>query len=148
MLTTGPIAKYFLLTKATQAVRKLVSYYNSELAPLGITAPQMIALGVLCFKENLSLGEFASQMKIRKATAVSMIKRLEALGLVTKEAHPSDARLNVLKITDKTRVLIPKIHEKVAELEDTIEAQVGTSSLERIVKDLSMLLDVEFDGEN
>ena len=75
-------------------MRKLVSYYNYELSPLGITAPQMIALGVLCFQEDLSLGEFAGQMKIRKVTAVSMIKRLEAMGFVTKEAHPQDARLN------------------------------------------------------
>ncbi len=145
MLTTDSTAKYFLLTKATQAVRKLVSYYNSELSSLGITAPQMIALGVLCFQEDLSLGEFAFQMKIRKATAVSMIKRLEAMGLVTKDPHPKDARLNVLKITEKTRELIPKIHQKVAELENTIEEQVGASSLERIVSDLSVLLDVEFE---
>lgn len=143
MLTTNPTAKYFLLTTATQAVRKLVSYYNNELSPLGITAQQMIALGVLCFQEDLSLGEFAEQMKIRKATAVSMIKRLEAMGFVTREVHPYDARLNVLKITEKTREIIPKIHQKVAELENTIEAQVGASSLERIVKDLSLLLDVE-----
>jgi DNA-binding MarR family transcriptional regulator len=143
MLTTNPTAKYFLLTTATQAVRKLVSYYNNELSPLGITAQQMIALGVLCFQEDLSLGEFAEEMKIRKATAVSMIKRLEAMGFVTREVHPHDARLNVLKITEKTREIIPKIHQKVAELENTIEAQVGASSLERIVKDLSLLLDVE-----
>lgn len=105
----------------------------------------MIALGVLCFQEDLSLGEFACQMKIRKATAVSMIKRLEAMGLVTKEAHPEDARLNVLKITEKSRDLIPKIHQKVAELEKAIEAQVGAPSLERIVQDLSMLSDVKFE---
>jgi DNA-binding MarR family transcriptional regulator len=103
----------------------------------------MVALGILCFQENLSLGEFADQMKIRKATAVSMIKRLEAMGLVTKEAHPEDARLNVLKITDKTRELIPKLHERAVELENTIEEQIGAPDLKRLVEDLSMLLSVE-----
>jgi len=136
-------AKYFLLTLSTQTVRKLLAYYNRELASLGITAQQMIALGILCFQEDLSLGEFAEQMKIRKATAVSMIKRLEAMGLVTKEIHPQDARLNVLKITDKTRELIPKLHEKAMELENTIEAQIGAPRLKRLVEDLSMLLRVE-----
>ena len=136
-------AKYFLLTLSTQTVRKLLAYYNRELASLGITAQQMIALGVLCFQENLSLGEFAEQMKIRKATAVSMIQRLEAMGLVTKEAHPQDARLNVLKITDKTRELIPKLHERAVELEITIEEQIGAPGLKRLVEDLSRLLSVE-----
>ncbi|MBW1902929.1 MAG: MarR family transcriptional regulator [Deltaproteobacteria bacterium] len=120
-----------------------MAYYNRELASLGITAQQMIALGVLCFQENLSLGEFAEQMKIRKATAVSMIQRLEAMGLVTKEAHPQDARLNVLKITDKTRELIPRLHERAVELEITIEEQIGAPGLKRLVEDLSLLLSVE-----
>jgi DNA-binding MarR family transcriptional regulator len=136
-------AKYFLLTLSTQTVRKLLAYYNRELASLGITAQQMIALGVLCFQENLSLGEFAEQMKIRKATAVSMIKRLEAMGLVTREANPQDARLNVLKITDKTRELVPKLHERAIELESTIESQIGSPGLKRLVEDLSLLLSVE-----
>ena len=143
MLMDSTTAKYFLLTLSTQTARKLLAYYNRELASLGITAQQMVALGVLCFQENLSLGEFAEKMKIRKATAVSMIKRLEAMGLVTREAHPQDARLNVLKITDKTRELVPKLHERAVELEGTIEAQIGTPGLERLVEDLSLLLDVE-----
>ena len=143
MLSNNSTAKYFLLTLTAQTVRKLVAYYNRELGPLGITAQQMIALGVLCFQEDLSLGEFAGLMNIRKATAVAMIKRLEVMGLVTKEAHPQDARLNVLKITDKTRELIPQVHERVAELEQTIETQIGTQGLKRLVDDLSMLLSVE-----
>ncbi len=144
MLTKNTISKYFLLTLVSQTERKLVAYYNRELAPLGITAQQMIALGILCFNDDLSLGEFAAHMKVRKATAVSMIKRLEAMDLVSREAHPHDARLNVLKITDKTRELIPEIHKKVVELENTIRDQVGSSSLERMVADLFMLLNVKF----
>jgi len=143
MLTNISAAKYFLLTLATQTVRKLLAYYNRELASLGITAQQMIALGILCFQEDLSLGEFAKQMKIRKATAVTMIQRLEAMDLVTKEAHPQDARLNVLRITDKTRELIPKLHKKALELENAIEEQIGAPGLKQLVEDLSMFLEVE-----
>jgi len=143
MLTNSSAAKYFLLTLATQTVRKLLAYYNRELASLGITAQQMIALGILCFQEDLSLGEFAEQMKIRKATAVTMIQRLEAMDFVTKEAHPQDARLNVLRITDKTRELIPKLHKKALELENAIEEQIGAPGLKQLVEDLSMFLEVE-----
>ena len=145
MLTNDSMAKYFLLTQVTQVVGKLVAYYNRELEPLGITSQQMIALGVLCFQDDLSLGEFTNQLKIRKASAVSMINRLEAMGLVTKEPNPRDARLNLLKITEKTRDLIPQIHEKVSELEKTIEGQVGAARLEGMYMDLSMLLDVDFE---
>jgi len=145
MLTNIPTARYFLCTLTTQTARKLVAYYNRELSSLGLTAQQMIALGVLCFQEeDLSLGEFAERMNVSKASAATMIKRLEAMGLVTKESNSRDARLNVLKITDKTRELIPKLHEKVIELENAIESQVGSSNLKRIVDDLSMLMSIEF----
>lgn len=139
----GPTARYFLCTLATQLQRKLVAYYNRKLAPLGLTAQQLIAMGVLCFQEDLSLGEFADRVNVKKATAVSMINGLEAKGLVTRRPHPRDGRLNVLEITDKARELMPKIHEKMVEVENTIESQIGASNLERIVADIYLLLGVK-----
>jgi len=137
-------SKYFLCTQLTRAARKIVAYYNRELAPLGLTAQQLIALGILIFEEDLSLGEFAKRLKMGKAGAATMINRLEALGLVTKEPNPFDARLNVLKITDKTRELHPKIQKTVLDLENTIESQIGSSNLESFVAHLSTFLELEF----
>ncbi len=132
-----------ILTLATQVVRKLIANYNRELSQLEITTQQMIALRLLCLEEGLSLGEFAKKLKIRKSTAVSMIKRLEIMELVTKEPHPEDARLNVLKPTHKTHELMPKIREKIDGLENAIETHLGASSLEKLSTLLSMLLSVE-----
>ncbi len=137
-------SKYFLCTQLTRAARKIVAHYNRELAPLGLTAQQLIALGVLIFEENLSLGEFAKRLKMGKAGAATMINRLEALGLVTKEPNTVDARLNVLKITDKAREPHPKIQKTVLDLENTIESQIGSSDLEAFVAHLSAFLELEF----
>jgi len=137
-------SKYFLCTQLTRAARKIVAYYNRELAQLGLTAQQLIALGVLIFEENLSLGQFARRLKMGKAGAATMINRLEALGLVTKEPHPFDARLNVLKITDKARELHPKIQKTVLDLETTIEKQIGVSNLKQFVAQLSAFLELDF----
>jgi len=144
MQTDAPIAKYFLCTLITRGARKIVAYYNRELAPLGLTAQQLIALGVLSSEEEISLGVFAKRLKMGKAAAASMIKRLVSMGLVTKEPHPHDARLIVLKVTDKARELDPAIHEKVAELERTIESQVGAAELKKFIDQLSTLLELEF----
>ncbi len=144
MNTVKVDSKYFLCTQLTRASRKIVAYYNRELAPLGLTAQQLIALGILIFEEDLSLGEFAKRLKMGKAGAATMINRLEALGLVTKEPNPFDARLNVLKITDKVRELHPKIQKTVLDLENTIESQIGSSDLEAFVANLSTFLDLEF----
>ena len=53
--------KYFICSLATQAVRKMVAYYNRTLEPLGLTAQQVMALGVLWRSDGLSLGAFAKQ---------------------------------------------------------------------------------------
>jgi len=144
MHTVSSESKYFLCTQLTRASRKIVAYYNRELAPLGLTAQQLIALGVLISNENLSLGQFARRLKMGKAGAATMINRLEGLGLVTKEAHPFDARLNVLKLTHSARELHPEIQKTVLDLENTIESQIGVSDLHEFVNHLSSFLELEF----
>jgi len=144
MHTVSSESKYFLCTQLTRASRKIVAYYNHELASLGLTAQQLIALGVLISEEKLSLGQFARRLKMGKAGAATMINRLEALGLVTKEPNLFDARLNVLKLTSKAHELHPEIQKTVIDLENTIEMQIGVSDLREFVNHLSAFLELEF----
>ena len=144
MKDVGPKAKFFLCTLLAQASRKMIAYYNRELNQLGISAQQMIALGVLSFQDEVTLGKFAEGMKISRPTALHMLNRLKGMGLITVEAHPTDGRLKIYKITEKTHKLIPKIHEKVIELEGYIESQAVSSGLDKLVIDLSMLLTLKF----
>jgi len=144
MKDVGPKAKFFLCTLLAQASRKMIAYYNRELKQLGISAQQMIALGVLAFQDEVTLGKFAEGMKISRPTALHMLKRLKGMGLITAEPHPSDGRLKVYNITEKTSKLIPEIHQKVKEVEGFIESKAVSSSLDRLVIDLSMLLRLKF----
>jgi DNA-binding MarR family transcriptional regulator len=137
-------SKYFLCTQLTRAARKIVAHYNRELARWGLTAQQLIALGILISEEDISLGQFAKRLKMGKAGAATMITRLEALGLVTKEPDPQDGRLNILKLTDKARKLHSKIQKTVLELENNVESQMGDSNLREFVAHLSTFLDLEF----
>ena len=137
-------SKYFLCTQLTRAARRIVAYYNRELAQWGLTAQQLIALGILILEEDISLGQFAKRLKMGKAGAATMITRLEVLGLVTKEPDPKDGRLNILKITDKASKLHSKIQKTVLNLENTIESQMGDSNLKEFVGHLSTFLDLEF----
>ncbi len=144
MKDVGPKAKFFLCTLLAQASRKMIAYYNRELNQLGISAQQMIALGVLAFQDEVTLGKFAEGMKISRPTALHMLNRLKGMELITAEPHPSDGRLKVYNITDKTLKLLPKIHQKVVKLEGYIESKAISSSLDRLVIDLSMLLNLKF----
>lgn len=117
--------KYFLLFLTSQVARKLTGYYNRELAELGLTSNQMLCLGVLWYEEGVSLGVFAERAGLGKAAAVSMVKRLEKMGLVRRRPNLDDARLNALYLTDKARRLAPKLSSKVGQLEDELERSLG-----------------------
>ena len=146
MRTDGIESKYFLCTLITQAARKIVAHYNREFAPLGLTAQQIMALGVVVReRENgINLGEFAKRLKLGKPAAGSMIDRLEVLGFVTKESDSLDARLKIIKPTEMAKQIHSQIDKKVAELESDLESVMGASNLEELISQLSSVLAIEF----
>lgn len=135
--------KYYVCHLCTQAARKLVAYYNKVLAPMELTANQVMALGVLWREEHVSLGEFARRAGMGKAAAVTMIKRLEAMGLVSRATNPRDARLNVISLTEKARTMAPDVMGQVCRLEEALEEAVGVENLENLVNGLATIRDSE-----
>lgn len=144
MQTKNTPPKYFICSLANQAVRKMLAYYNRALEPMGLTTQQVMSLGVLWEEEGLSLGVFATRAGMGKASAVTMIKRLEFMELVTKKPNPTDARLNVLTLTDKARNLAPKLLAMGTQLEKNIERAVGKKDMASLIKGLSVIRDLDF----
>ncbi|MBI4775948.1 MAG: MarR family transcriptional regulator [Deltaproteobacteria bacterium] len=143
MQTNSPPPKYFIGTLTTRASRKLTAYYNRVLAPLGLTYQQAMALGIIRREEAISLGVFAERYGVGKAAAVTMIERLEAMGLVTREPHPTDGRLNAIRLTVRARTLLPEILEEVNKLEKTVESALGIADLETLVRGLKVICNTD-----
>ena len=135
--------KYYIAFLTSGAARNLVSYYNRVLAPMGLTAQQAMALGVLYQEPDLSLGVVAQRLGIGKAAAVTMIKRLEAMGLVIREEHPRDGRLNRINLTEKAMILAPDVIDKVQALEQTVEDAIGVDNLNMLIQTLSVIRDLD-----
>ena len=125
------------------AARNLMSFYNRELAPLGLTAPQALSLGVLYAEDGLSLGEFARRAGVGKAAAATMIQRLETQGLVTRDPDPTDARLNAIRLTPKAQDFLPRLGEKMLEVEKKLEEAVGPAGLEKLKETLTSIIDLQ-----
>lgn len=143
MQTKNAPPKYFICSLATQAVRKMVAYYNRSLEPLGLTAQQVMALGVLWQEEGLSLGVFAQRAGMGKAAAVTMIKRLELMELIARKTDSKDARLNVLTLTDKAEKLAPELLSMGTRLEKNIEEAVGKENMASLIKGLFVIRDLD-----
>ncbi len=121
----------------------MVAYYNNALTSMGLTAQQVMALGVLWQEEGLSLGGFARRAGMGKASAVTMIRRLERMGLVTKTPDPEDARLNSLNLTQKARALAPDVLAMGAALEKNIENAVGKEDMAAMIRGLAVIRDLD-----
>lgn len=143
MQTNAAHPRYFICSLATRAVRRMVAYYNQSLEPLGLTAQQVMALGVLWQADGISLGEFARRAGMGKASAVAMIRRLERMDLVSKTPDPRDGRLNVLNLTRKARGVAPEILSLGAALEQSIEQAVGKEDLDAMIRGLETIRDLE-----
>ncbi|MBU2490753.1 MAG: MarR family transcriptional regulator, partial [Proteobacteria bacterium] len=135
--------RYFLCLLATQAARNMLSWYNRELTALGLTAQQVMALGVLWQEDGVSLGLFAKRAGVGKAAAVTMIKRLESMGLVSRAVNPDDARLNVISLTPQAREMAPQVLEKVEKLEQSLEKALGEERIHSLLEGLEALKSLE-----
>lgn len=145
MQTKFPYPRYPLCLLTTQVARKIVAYYNQALSPLGITANQLMALSVLWEENGLSLGVFAGRAGMGKAAAVTMIRRLEAMEMVSIAPHPDDARLNLISLTDKARQMAPEIRKVVGKLDDALEKMLSVSRLEKVVQNLETIIDLDIE---
>jgi MarR family transcriptional regulator, organic hydroperoxide resistance regulator len=74
-------------------------------AVLGVTGPQRLVLRIVGQFPGTSAGEVANILHIHPSTLTGVLKRLQARGLIEREADPSDARRARLRLTTEGQVL-------------------------------------------
>jgi MarR family transcriptional regulator, organic hydroperoxide resistance regulator len=66
---------------------------------IGLTAPQRLALRFIGLQPQLTLGELAAVLHLHPGTVTGIVKKLEALGLVTRTRSTEDTRRMHLALT-------------------------------------------------
>jgi DNA-binding MarR family transcriptional regulator len=86
--------------------RAVLAVYRPLLEPLGLTHPQYLVMLALWDRHRsdkngrpLSIKEIASSLQLDSATLSPMLKRLEALGLITRTRSASDERAMDVELT-------------------------------------------------
>jgi DNA-binding MarR family transcriptional regulator len=87
------------------AARSVVSAYRPVLEPVGLTHPQYLVMLALWEYGRLSVRRLADLLALDPATVSPLLKRLEALGYVTRERSTSDERVVEVALTDAGRDL-------------------------------------------
>jgi len=102
-----PLDKHlcFALYSANHAMHGV---YKALLKEVGLTYPQFLAMTVLWETNNVPVGAITTKLQLDTNTLTPLLKRLEAMGLVTRTRNVKDERQVILKLTRKGRALEKK----------------------------------------
>ena len=98
--TKTPLLKDQLCFALYATSRAFTKVYAPLLKDMGVTYPQYLILLVLWEKGPQTIHKLAKELEIEGATATPLIKRMETLGLVTRERCKEDERRVLAKLTD------------------------------------------------
>jgi MarR family transcriptional regulator, organic hydroperoxide resistance regulator len=87
------------------AARTVVAVYRPVLAPMGLTHPQYLVMLALWEEQPLTVKKLSELLLVDSATLSPLVKRLEALELVTRQRDPLDERSLAISLTKKGREL-------------------------------------------
>ncbi len=92
----------FALYSASHAFSRL---YRPMLDALGLTYPQYLVMIVLWQQDGGSVGALGERLFLDSNTLTPMLKRLEALGFITRSRDPRDERQVLIRLTERGRAL-------------------------------------------
>jgi DNA-binding MarR family transcriptional regulator len=95
----------------------------------GVRSGQQWILRCLWAEDGLSPGEIARRLDLATPTVTKAATRMEAVGLLTRQAHPGDARLVRLQLTDRGRALEKTISEEMHQLTRRALGDLGTDEV-------------------
>nr|WP_279671520.1 MarR family transcriptional regulator [Flexivirga meconopsidis] len=87
------------------ASRALTGLYRELLAPLGVTYPQYLVLLALWEKSPLTVSELGAQLQLDSGTLSPLLKRLELLGLLSRNRADHDERVVLVALTERGTAL-------------------------------------------
>jgi DNA-binding MarR family transcriptional regulator len=122
----------FELAKASQRWNELLAQRFAERG-FGEVRPAFGSVLLPLFEEDgLRMGEIAARARLSKQTMTTLVRRVEAAGLVRRVADPGDARAMRIELTDRAHRFAPVAAEIVAELERRFRRRLGNEALAQL----------------
>jgi DNA-binding MarR family transcriptional regulator len=126
-------SEYQQLASFRYALRSFLRFSETAAEKVGLTAQQYQALLAICAADgHVTINDLAQQLLVRHNSAVGLVDRLTAQGLLTRDPSPQDGRKVYLRLTAKgDRVL-----EKLAEVHREELRRIGPQ-LEALLHDIT-----------
>ena len=104
----GRVPAMHAVTSLMRVQQLVIGRLDAILKPHGLTFARYEALVLLVFSSHgsLPLGKMGERLQVHPTSVTSIVRRLEAAGLVVRRAHPDDGRAVLAEITDEGRALV------------------------------------------
>lgn len=98
------------VTSLMRVQQLVIGRLDALLKPHGLTFARYEALVLLTFSSrgSLPLGKMGERLQVHPTSVTSIVRRLEAAGLVTRTPHPDDGRAVLCEITPEGRDLVER----------------------------------------
>src|SRR3954466_14095686 len=96
------------VTSLMRVQQLVIGRLDAILKPHGLSFARYEALVLLTFSSrgSLPLGKMGERLQVHPTSVTSIVRRLEAAGLVERKAHPVDGRAVLAEITPAGRELV------------------------------------------
>jgi DNA-binding MarR family transcriptional regulator len=96
------------VTSLMRVQQLVVGRLDAILRPHGLSFARYEALVLLVFsaRGSLPLGKMGERLQVHPTSVTSIVRRLEAAGLVVRRAHPDDRRAVLCEVTPEGRALV------------------------------------------
>lgn len=111
--------------------------YKPLLDPLGLTYPQYLVMVALWMRDDRTVGELGEAMSLESSTLTPLLKRMEAMGHITRSRDPADERQVRVRLTPAGAAL----REAAADVPRCVIEATGMSleDLRRLQADVTRL---------
>jgi DNA-binding MarR family transcriptional regulator len=132
----------FLLAKASQRWNELLAERFRSAGYREVRPAYGSVLVPLFEQDGLRMGELARRSRLSKQTMTTLVRRVEAAGLVRRVADPDDARAMRIELTDRAHRFAPIAAEIVAELERRFRRRLGNEALAQLRAALRQIAEI------
>jgi MarR family transcriptional regulator, organic hydroperoxide resistance regulator len=115
----------FSLYSTSLAMTKI---YRKLLRELGLTYPQYLVMMVLWERDGVSVSEIGERLYLNSATLTPLLKRIEALGLISRRRAREDERQVIVNLSRSGRDL----RRKAGEVQDGVFHASGCTVAELV----------------
>ena len=124
----------FLLSRATWAMNNAVNRMVRENGHADLSVAYFAVLQALWEKDGMSITDLGEKAQLEKSTMTSLIDRMEGVGLVRREDHPTDRRAYQICLTARGKELEQSLDEVVSRVYKHLTRGIAEEDLQKSIK--------------